>query len=163
MGNVELREITRTNFRECAKLKPGEDQTNLVAANAYSIAEAKFKPGYEPYAIYQNEIMAGFIMFGHDKTEDKAGQYWIIRLMVAEGFQNQGIGGQATHLAIRKMLGYRDCEYISVGTGTMNSVAERFYLKCGFIKTGEVCGGETQFRYKETKPRGDANLNEVLM
>ena len=106
--------------------------------------------------------MVGFIMYGRDKFEDKAGQYWIIRLMVAAQNQRKGFAEAATLEAIRRMLSFRDCDYISVSTGVGNTPAEQLYIKCGFVKTGEVTEGQTQLVLDPRKDRREALTNDVI-
>jgi diamine N-acetyltransferase len=159
---IEFREITRNNFRECIRMELGPGQGKSVASNAFSLAESKFKPGYEPFAIYESDRMIGFIMLGHEKHEDKSGQYWIIRLMIEKDWQRNGFGEAATRMAMEKMAAYRDCEYICVGTGTANLSAEKLYLKCGFRKTGEIVEGETQFIYDNRSDCTTPIRNDVI-
>lgn len=86
---ITLREITKNNWRECVDLKVGPGQENFVAPNLFSIAEAKFEPGWTPLAIYAGETLVGFTMYGQDERD---GSYWIIRLMVDAAYQGRGAG-----------------------------------------------------------------------
>lgn len=82
--SVTLREINRDNWKECIKLKSSETQVNFVASNVYSLLESKFEPSFFPLAIYNNEAMVGFVMYGLDPDD---GSWWVIRLMVAQEHQ----------------------------------------------------------------------------
>ena len=148
---IELKEITRENLRECCTLELDPEQAKRIAPNAISIAESKLKPGYEPYAIYNGNRMVGFIMYGHDKHEDLPGQYYLIRLMIAKNEQRNGYGRAATLIAIERMKSYRDCSYIDVGAVVGYEASLQLYLNCGFVKTGEIFGREIQLRIEVKK------------
>ena len=77
---VVFRPLTSKNWLECIRLEPAPAQKDFVASNLFSIAESKFYPAWEPYAIYAGDAMVGFIMYGPE--EGYEGRYWIIRLMI---------------------------------------------------------------------------------
>lgn len=89
---IELREITEVNFKECIRLNLNDEQWNYIASNAYSLSEAHAiqndgvnKP--MPYAIYNNEVMVGFIMAEYqpinpDDPDDEEDVYYLSRLMI---------------------------------------------------------------------------------
>ena len=57
---IELRKITRENFRECIRLSVAEDQRKFVASNMYSLAEATADGVSNPLAFYADDQMDGF-------------------------------------------------------------------------------------------------------
>ena len=59
--NVSLREITPANFKECINLKVAEDQKMFVAPNVTSIAQSKIYPTVEPFAVYNDDELVGFV------------------------------------------------------------------------------------------------------
>ncbi len=67
---ITLREITPQNFRECIDLKVADGQENFVAANLMSIAQAKIYPTAKPFAVYHDNEMVGFVMYGFDENEE---------------------------------------------------------------------------------------------
>jgi diamine N-acetyltransferase len=67
--SVSLREITPGNFRECVNLKVAEAQQHFVAPNVMSIAQSKIYPTMNIRAVYANDELIGFAMFGLD-TDD---------------------------------------------------------------------------------------------
>lgn len=141
---ISLREITKENFNECVKLKVAEGQEKFVAPNVYSIAQLKVYPTYLPFAIYDEDKMVGFVMFGWDE-EDK--RFYLCRLMIDEKYQGKGYGKAATLEVIEKMRQTEDCKefYLSYVPG--NKGAEKLYLDVGFEKTGEIVDGEIMMRF----------------
>ena len=66
---IELKPVTRDNWRECIRLEVAQDQKAFVAPNVGSLAESRFEPHYEPRAIYADGRMAGFAMYCPDEEE----------------------------------------------------------------------------------------------
>lgn len=90
MPLITLREITKENLREAARLNVAPGQENFVAPNAYSVAQSKFYPTWAPLAIYAEDTMVGFLMYGRDEDGDQ--DYWLIRLMVDKQYPRRGYG-----------------------------------------------------------------------
>ncbi|MEQ8675182.1 MAG: hypothetical protein RLP44_20765 [Aggregatilineales bacterium] len=68
MGKISLQPITKANWEDAIKLKPGEGQERFVAPNVYSLAEAAYEDEYFPCGIYADEHMIGFLMYGCDRS-----------------------------------------------------------------------------------------------
>lgn len=91
---IELQKITDDNFEECIKLEPKEEQKNYVASNICSLAEAYVALTNNecipmPYAIYNNDIMVGFIMLSYNEAamNNDENAYWVCRLMIDKSYQ----------------------------------------------------------------------------
>lgn len=140
---VELREINKDNWRECVRLKTSDEQARFVAPNLFSIAQSKVEPYLRPLAIYDDEEMIGFVMYGRDPADDC---YCVARLMIDERHQGKGYGRAAMIEAIRRMRAEPDCQEIALSIEPENGVAEKLYASLGFRKTGEVIDGEVVMR-----------------
>ncbi len=140
---IELRPITAANWRQCAHLAPAEGQRHFVASNPYSLAESRFEKNMFPMAIYDGEEMVGFVMYALDADD---GNYWIKRLMVAEGKQKKGYGRKAMEMVIERIKNETGCRSIMISFVPENSVAERLYESLGFKRTGEIIYGEAVAR-----------------
>ena len=136
---VTLREITRDNLRACIELKTGPDQDGFVATNVVSIAQAYVEPTFVPRAIYDDETIVGFLMYGRD---EKTGADWIIRLMVGAQHQRKGYARAAMQQALDLLSRQPDCKEILISYVPENVVAEQLYASLGFEPTGEVEDGE---------------------
>lgn len=135
---VTLKPITEDNFWEVISLKIGKDQ-NYVASNAISIAQSKVDPSLIPLAIYNNETLVGFLLYGIDPDD---GNYWIVRLMVDEKYQRNGYGKAAMEIIITKIKEDKSRNKIIISTNPENIVGLNLYKKLGFKSTGEIIDEE---------------------
>lgn len=136
---IELREITMENFRECIGLTVAENQRDFVASNMYSLAEAKADGVSIPLAVYAGDTMVGFIMYWFDAEH---GIGYIDRLMVAAEHQGRGYGRAAMTEVIGRLTKEPRCTTIRTSFEPANAVAEGLYESLGFRRTGEMCHGE---------------------
>lgn len=147
--NIFLREINSENFQQCINLKVAEEQEKFVASNVKSIAQAKIYPTAVPLAIYNEDEMVGFVMYGFD-TDDN--HFYLGRLMVDEKFQGRGFGRAATLEVIERMRKIEECQEIYLSFVPENISAEKLYSSVGFEKTGKISDdGEIVMRYRINK------------
>lgn len=137
--NIHLAPITRHNFHECLRLHVGRDQHHFVASNAASIVQAYVEPAFIPRAIYADDRMVGFVMYGRDP---ETGIDWIVRLMVDVHHQGRGYGRAGLLLALEVMRGWPDFKAINVSYRPEDLAAARLYASVGFVVTGELRDGE---------------------
>lgn len=140
---IVLRPITKDNWEEAAGMAVRADQTDFIAPNVWSIAESKFYPELQPIAIYDDETMVGFLMYGVDPRDR---QYWLYRFMVDHRYQGRGLGRAALARFVDLLRRTPGCTAINVGYDPANAVAERLYLSAGFEKTGVAPWGEMTAR-----------------
>jgi diamine N-acetyltransferase len=133
--NVTLREITPQNFRQCIDLKVADGQEEFVAANVISIAQTKIYPTFNPLAVYHEDEMVGFVMYGYDPDEEK---FYLGRLMIEAQHQGKGYGKAATLAVIERMKQIEDCREIYLSFVPENTSAEKLYSSVGFERTGEI-------------------------
>lgn len=135
---IFLKEITKDNWEECALLKVAKEEERFVAPNVYSILQSKYEPDKVPLAVYNDETMVGFLMYGRDPED---GRYWILRLMIDKNYQSQGFGKSALLEVIKLVKSFPDCsEDLTISYKPDNEVADRLYTSIGFTKTGEILG-----------------------
>ena len=149
--SLAIQPVTKSNWRELAKLKVREDQTHFVAPNVYSILESHY--GYDepdggghwemyPFGIFQGETPVGFLMYGLNFS-NKEFEAFIIRLMVDENHQGKGYG----KFGMQKMLEVlrQDDRIRNVGISyePENEVARRLYASLGFVEPGRMLENET--------------------
>ena len=139
---IELREINKDNYSECINLKVSDEQKGFVASNVFSLAQAwVFYDNAHPLAIYADNVMVGFILFGPEESDN--GMYMNIdRMMIDRQYQGRGYG----KLAFAKLIDIirNDFPYkeIYLSYNPENVVAENLYKRFGFAKTGEFSGDE---------------------
>jgi diamine N-acetyltransferase len=135
-----LKELTKDNWRDCVRLKVLPEQENYIAPNSYSMAQVRFTPHFEDWAIYTDDLLVGYTMLGKD--EDKENSYWVIRFMIDHHHQNKGHGRAAILAVLDYLKAKSDCQKIYISYVQGNLIAEKLYLDVGFVKTGEIDEGE---------------------
>ncbi len=143
--SVSLRQITPENFDQCINLKVADGQEKFVAPNVKSIAQSKIYPTMNISAVYDDDEMVGFVMFGFDPDDRK---YYLVRLMVDEKHQGKGYGKAATREVINQLKQTEDCRELYLSFVPENTGAERLYKSVGFERTGEISQGEIVMRFQ---------------
>ena len=134
--SITLREIGQDNFDEVISLKV----ERYCASNLYSLAQAKIFPEAIPLAIYNDDILVGFVMYGIEPRDNN--EYWIDRFMIDEKFQKKGFGRKALEIVIDTIKEDKTHNKIKISTNPENIVARKLYAKLGFYETGELHGDE---------------------
>jgi len=134
--NITLQPITQDNWRECIKLKVKDEQKHLVGSNENSLAMCYVHPEINPFGIYLDDKIIGFITWALDPDENI---YYINRFMIDENYQGNGYGKFALQLMIDKMK--------SIGVKTLdilhnpeNHSAIKLYKSLGFELTDVKVG-----------------------
>lgn len=146
---VNIRPVTKKNWRELGKLQVRDDQKNFVAANIWSIAESQF--GYDhpvdghwdmfPYGIYDDDKPIGFLMIGYNYVHPE-NQGFVIRLMIDEKYQGQGYGRAGMQWILDHYRADERVQAIGISYEPDNDVARKLYASLGFVETGEIFEGE---------------------
>jgi len=132
--NIALRKIDEDNWRECIRLKVSEDQQRFVATNENGLALAYAHKEMNPLAIYDNDIMVGFIMYARDPDD---GFYYINRFMIDEKFQKKGFGKEALRLLLDQLKS-NGVLAIDIIHKPNNKVAIKLYESFGFELTEDT-------------------------
>jgi diamine N-acetyltransferase len=140
---VTLREITTANRPDVEALAVTAEQEDYVAGVADSLLEAAETPAACPWyrAIYADELPVGFVMIsdnippGHPEY---VGPYFLWRLLVDARSQGRGYGRAALDLIVAYVRTRPGAEALltSFVPGERSPVG--FYLKYGFVLTGDV-------------------------
>jgi diamine N-acetyltransferase len=122
-------------------------QDNYVAGVAESLVEAAETPDACPWyrAVYAGDEPVGFVMLSDGITVENPeylGPYFLWRLLIDQRFQGLHYGEQALELAIDHLLTRPDAEVLITSTGEGLGSPLGFYLRQGFVLTGEVHEGE---------------------
>jgi diamine N-acetyltransferase len=150
-GVVELREVTGETVRRVCRLAVAPDQRGLVAPNAVSLAEAMFSPQAWFRAIAADGMLVGFVMLSIDPEGASNGgvpEYYLWRLMIADGFQGAGYGKAAIGLVVDHVRGLPGATELLVSWVPGPGSPEPFYLGLGFEPTGEIHDGEVVGRLR---------------
>ncbi len=159
---IRFEKITEENYSECLKLDPGEKASKYVAPNVNSLAIAYVCKENNvctpmPFAIYNDEVMIGFIMMSslkkdqdNDVDEDT---YDIWRFMVDKKYQGKGSGREALLKAIEfiKSFPHGPANTLVLSYLPENEVGSSLYESVGFKATGEVEEGEIVMAFDLTE------------
>lgn len=142
---IRLREITSANLEEVLKLEVSENQEKFVSNTSDSLAQAYvYRKNAYPFAIYFDEILVGFIMFGFYESRN---QYTLWKFLIDKSHQNKGYGKTALLLGIEQMKEEHNIKEMYTGVSLGNEVAEHLYKSVGFQLTGLVENGMKELRY----------------
>jgi diamine N-acetyltransferase len=131
---VSLREITRDNLDTILGLTVSEVQSEYIATNAKSLAQAFFYQDVAWFrAIYWGDTAAGFVML--EQEPGKPPYLW--RLMIDAGFQGNGVGQRALDLIVEK-LSQEGATLLRTSYYPGPDSPQGFYGKLGFVPTGEI-------------------------
>jgi diamine N-acetyltransferase len=143
--NVELREITIDNWRQCVRLKVAPGQEQFVASNAVSLAQSKYETDSVPLAVYDGDTMVGFVMY-HPEDYGMAKIWFIERLMVGADYQGKGYGRTAMQALLERLKAQPGYTAILISFVPENVAARNLYASLGFVDTGEIEEGEIVYR-----------------
>ncbi|SMG20039.1 GNAT family N-acetyltransferase [Paenibacillus aquistagni] len=142
---ITLKDVDKSNWEACAQLKVRPEQEDYIASNLYSIAEAQFLEGFVTKAIYHNDELIGFAMYGLDADDHN---YWIYRFMLDKRYQGQGFGQKGMQLVIEDIYRRDDrTNALLLGYNPSNDPARKLYEKIGFKEIGIAEWGEMIAKY----------------
>lgn len=142
--NIYLKDIDNTNWKECIFLTTDKDGKNFVceefvASNAVSIAQSKIENGWITKAIFYEDNMIGFTMYGFCYESNF---YEICRIMIDHKYQGKGYGKIAFGKVIEEMKNFKDCTKIFLSFDPRNQIGKRLYESFNFKDTGKIIDGE---------------------
>ncbi|MHA7283112.1 GNAT family N-acetyltransferase [Arthrobacter sp. TMS2-4] len=139
---MELASLTPENLGKAVGITLRPEQEAFVAPVVQSIAEAYVTPTAWPRLVVDGDDVLAFIMGNFDPGNDlDAFRAGIWRLNVAAFAQGRGVGRFAVS-ALEEEARARGVERISVLWERGEHGPEGFYLKLGFVPTGEELFGE---------------------
>lgn len=138
---INLKNLNRENWIQCARLSLDESQKDYVAPNVYSIAESKVEEHYSPRVICFDDEVVGFLMYCVEIDPPDETLFWLFRFMIDANNQAKGYGTVALQMAIDEIFA-KGAKRIRTMCKSSNHVANKLYKKMGFIETGEhdECG-----------------------
>lgn len=142
-AEVTLREITGESVRAICALEVAPEQRGFVAPNAISIAQAHFEPKAWFRAVYADDDPVGFVMLFEDAEKP---EYFLWRLMVDAGHQGKGYGRRTLDLVVERVRGLPGAAELLTSYVPGDAGPRDFYLRYGFVETGEVEGAERVIR-----------------
>lgn len=126
-----MRQIDRNNYNACIELKISKEQQKFVSSNVYSLAQAAYEPNLYPLGVYRDEDMVGFLLYYFD---DEISEWSMLRFMIDEKFQHQGIGKITVKKFIEYMIDKHGHIKLYTSADIDNISAINLYTNIGFKK-----------------------------
>jgi diamine N-acetyltransferase len=142
-GQVTLREITAETVRAICALEVAPEQNGFVASNAVSIAQAHFEPKAWFRAVYDGETPVGFVMLHLDTDAE---EYFLWRFMIGADHQRKGLGRAALDRVVEHVRTLPGATALGSSFVPGEHGPRDFYLRYGFVETGEIDHGEHTIR-----------------
>lgn len=136
--NINFRDITSENFRELASLSVIDDQRNFIESNAYSLSHSIYD-GETFKAIYDNDLMIGFVMYSIDESSKNA---WIDSYRIDEHLEDKGYFKSALAKILDIFENEFHCLKIGISEHPENTTAKKLYESLGFNFTGKMVENE---------------------
>lgn len=142
MADVELKPITKDNYRDAVRLQVAEGQENFVAPNSVSLLDALYHPELHamPQGIYDDETMVGFIMPVEPDPEEGEevieGEIWIMRFMIGADFQGKGYGKAGMLKFMDWAKAQKKYTVVKLSYVPANDRAKGMYESVGFVEEG---------------------------
>ncbi|OUM45664.1 GNAT family N-acetyltransferase [Arthrobacter sedimenti] len=150
---MELESLTPENLGKAVSITLRPEQEAFVAPVVQSIAEAYVNPTAWLRLVVDGDEVLAFIMGNFDPDHEiEAFRAGIWRLNVAASAQGRGVGRFAVR-ALEEEARARGVKRISVLWERGEHGPEGFYLKLGFVPTGEELFGEV-VSYKDLHNQG---------
>ena len=148
-SEITLREVTKDTVRQICELSVAEGQRKFVATNAESIAQAHFHPEAWFRAVYADETPVGFVML-EDPTlvsgSDTEEPICLWRFMMDHRYQGLGFGKRTLELLVEHVRERTALDHMLTSCVPGDEGPRNFYLKFGFVPTGEVLDDEIVLR-----------------
>lgn len=137
---IQLREITKENFKAVIDLKIKDTQEGMLSSNLFSLAQSKVDDRLVPLGIYYNDDLLGFVLLEY--FDERVPNYvFIKRYMIGAEYQGKGYGKKALRVLIDHLQdqGFQFAELMHYPE---NELAEKLYSSMGFESTGFTRDGE---------------------
>ncbi|WP_028591642.1 GNAT family N-acetyltransferase [Paenibacillus massiliensis] len=135
---VDIQKITKHNIKEVLSLSVNSDQEIYIETTQQCLEDAQQCKHYQPVALYWNDELAGFAMYGLFPGEGRDGRVWLDRFLIDKSFQGRGIGKIMLSNLIEHLVKIYGCKQIYLSLYENNQGALYLYQKFGFQFNGEL-------------------------
>ncbi|MFL2072024.1 GNAT family N-acetyltransferase [Marinilactibacillus psychrotolerans] len=138
MEGLNIRPVTKDNWRAIVELKPLTDQEKYITSNAESLLESFYETRYNwsAFGLFKEEYPIGFTMIGAFNAEKE--YIWLDRFMIDGQFQGKGYGKKFLQLIVDYIQLKWQVKDIVLSIVKENNQAKKLYETIGFIDTGRI-------------------------
>lgn len=147
---INFKAVTEVNRAEVEGLSLLEFQEGFVESVSQCLNEADRNSIWHPKAIYVDETLIGFAMYGFFEKEGSQGRLWLDRYLIDQKYQGKGYGKAAVKALLVNMMLEFNQEEVFLSVYPDNISAIRLYESIGFKFNGEKdINGEDVMYYKK--------------
>lgn len=149
MNKLTIRDINESNIEAVKGVTRKQEQLSFIESVEECLLEAAEYEQWCPVAIYHEEDIVGFAMYGaFGKNPDT----WIDRIIIDQKHQGKGYGKEAIRQLIDIVTKKYKVNIVYLSFVEENVVAKQMYEKMGFKFTGEYDPeGELIYEYNLEK------------
>lgn len=129
MNNLSFKKIDETNKQLVQKVTLKPSQIDFIETVDECLKEAEEFEEWRPIAIYLDETVVGFAMYGSFGPNRHT---WIDRIIIDENYQGLGLGKQAMKGLIQKVSAEYEVDVLYLSIVPENKVAYALYTQLGF-------------------------------
>ena len=129
-----------------------------IALTEDAAAEPRAKP--RMWSVHHREQLVGFVMISDgigELDDDLVGPYYLWRLLIDERFQGRGYGAATIDAVVDYLRGRPDASVLWTSCAAGDGSPQPFYLRYGFVRTGDVKWDEDLLRLDLDASREDVS------
>ena len=148
MPTVQLRDISTDDDRRAVlRLRRGPGQDRYLGSMESHFEDAAEEPRAKPrmWSVCDGDQVAGFVMISDGievLDDDLVGPYFLWRLLIDERFQGHGYGAATIDAVVDYLRGRPGADVLLTSCKAGDGSPQGFYLRYGFVLTGETKWGE---------------------
>jgi len=145
---ILFKEITEENYSKVINIEINDFQKRFVGKIVDEIEEAKKHEGFFPLAIYDDDIIIGFLMYNNYPEGTTNDKYWIRVLIIDKKYQKRGYGKMVMEKIIDEIKKDKKYNKINLCVERDNNIALGLYKSLGFNFDGRVFGNQPVMELK---------------
>jgi diamine N-acetyltransferase len=166
MTTVQLRDIVTEDDVEAVmglRRGPGQERYlgRMISHFEDAVADAKACP--RMWSVHDGDTLVGFVMISDNipaetlaADDDIVGPYFLWRLLIDARFQRRGYGAATIDALVEYLRGRPGADTLWTSAAPGDGSPQPFYLRCGFVKSGDVKWGGEELMYLDLDGRGAA-------
>lgn len=135
---LHLQAVTADNREAVLALHPAKEQETWIESTKDCLAEAAKLALWRPVALYDDETLLGFAMYGLWRDEGTDGRVWLDRFLIDESQQGKGYARPLLRLLMAHIgAAYPEYNTLYLSLYADNTRAYALYQTLGFRENGE--------------------------
>ena len=131
---IEFKPVSLDNFWDVIDIKINKEQEQYIPDNIFLLAISKIIPHCIPLAVYNDNIVIGFLMYGLDESREN---YWIHIMMMDDKHQGKGYAKETFRKILSEIKKDKSVHKILLAVNKGNINAVKIYEKLGFKFNGQ--------------------------